>query len=122
MNEQPAAPFSAWAIVEIFGHERIAGEVSEQTIGAASFVRVDVPSIDGSPAWTRLYGEKAIYSITPVDEATARLAAAQLRARPINIYIALPALNSPPADPGPPDDDDEIDPNDDDDDGWERDL
>jgi hypothetical protein len=34
-----------WAIVEIFGHQRIAGRLTEQTIGGCSFVRVDVPAL-----------------------------------------------------------------------------
>lgn len=35
--------FDHWCIVESFGHERIAGRVTEQTIGGCSFIRVDVP-------------------------------------------------------------------------------
>jgi hypothetical protein len=33
--------FSEWAIIELFGHQRIAGRVSEQTIGGCAFVRDD---------------------------------------------------------------------------------
>jgi len=37
--------FESWAIVEVMGHRQFAGYVSEQAIGGASFVRVDVPEV-----------------------------------------------------------------------------
>ena len=46
-QQKDAAPNGFWAIVEIFGHQRIAGFLSEQTIGGQSFVRVDVPDLPG---------------------------------------------------------------------------
>jgi hypothetical protein len=80
-------PFDHWAIVEIFGHVRLAGRVTEATIGGCAFVRVDVPAVDGEAAYTRLYGQGAIYSITLVTEDTARRAAAQVREQPLTIYL-----------------------------------
>lgn len=103
IEPQQEAAFRTWALVEIFGHERIAGEVSEQTIGGDGFIRVDVPAVNGQTAFTRLYGGKAIYSITPVSEDIARRAAATMQARPVTVYL-LPALQ-PSAEPGDPDDD-----------------
>jgi hypothetical protein len=47
-----ATPFETFAIVELFGHSIISGKVSEQVIGGASFVRVDVPAVDGTEAYT----------------------------------------------------------------------
>lgn len=92
MADQPASePFRSWAVVEIFGHERIAGEVSEQTIGGGSFIRVDVPAVGDQAAFTRFYGDKAIYSIQPVSEEIARHAAAAMRVRPVSVYLVLPA-------------------------------
>lgn len=88
MTQATTPTFCTWALVEIFGHERIAGEVSEQVIAGEGFIRVDVPALAGTPAFTRLYGGKAIYSITPVSEAVARLAAGTMRARPVTIYLA----------------------------------
>lgn len=41
--------FEQWAIVDLFGHTRIAGKVSEQVIGGCSFVRVDVPERGDGP-------------------------------------------------------------------------
>lgn len=68
--------FEIWALVELFGHQRIAGKVVEQVIAGAGFIRVDVPETSGRPAHTRYYNPSAIYGMTPTDEATAtRLAA-----------------------------------------------
>jgi hypothetical protein len=76
-----------WAIVELFGHARIAGRISEYAIGGSSFVRVDVPEVGEGAAFTRLYGQGAIYSITFVDEETARQAVQAIRPAPLTIYI-----------------------------------
>lgn len=67
--------FKQHCIVELFGHQVIAGLVSEQQIGGTSFVRVDVPETKARPAFTKFFGSNAIYAITPVDEATAKRAA-----------------------------------------------
>ena len=75
---QETAKFESWGIVELFGHSQIAGKISEATIGGCSFVRVDVPSIDQSEnaaspwAYTRLFGQGAIYAMNPTSEAVAR--------------------------------------------------
>lgn len=78
--------FDQWCIVELFGHSRIAGRVTEQTVGGCSFVRVDVPQIDDAPAFTKLYGNAAIYAISPVTEEIAVAAAKSYRVAPISPY------------------------------------
>jgi len=82
--------FDQWAIVELMGHQRIAGRVSEETIGGTSFLRVDVPKLEDLPAFTKFYGSSAIYAMTPVSEEVARATAMQIRERPVNVY-ELPA-------------------------------
>lgn len=67
----------SWALVELFGHQRIVGWVSEQTFGTGVLFRVDVPDLlkDGKKirdGFTRYIGLSAIYSITPMDEQTVR--------------------------------------------------
>jgi len=62
-----------WALVELFGRQRIVGRVSTQQVGVAALLRVDVPDLtkDGvlvRKGFTRFYGPGAIYSLTPVDE------------------------------------------------------
>jgi hypothetical protein len=78
--------FEQWALVELFGHQRIAGLLSEQTIGGCSFIRVDVPAVDGQPTFTKLYGQGAIYGISFVAEEIAVAAAKSYRIRPVSSY------------------------------------
>lgn len=94
---------SVWAIVELFGHQRIAGLLSEYVVGGQSFVRVDVPevfSVDGSEregpiaAHTKLFGAGAIYAINFVDEKLARHTAQQIRHQPVSVYEARDFLRS----------------------------
>lgn len=112
MSEQQQ-PQPIFAVVEIFGHTRIAGAVSEQTFGGSTFVRVDVPEIlvqetdydaprgaDGYyqrvqrtiPAHTRSFGPGAIYSINWCDEETAKLAAIGIKHEPLKPYSVREAV------------------------------
>jgi len=79
MTEQ----FKAWAMVELFGHTRIAGEVSEQNIAGGAMVRIDVPETESSPAFSRIVNVNAIYAINPMTEEMARSIAGQLNIKPI---------------------------------------
>lgn len=82
-----AAPaFRAWALVEVMGHRKLAGEVSEQVIAGAGFIRVDVPEVPGAEAFTSFFRPGSIYAITPVAEAVARHWCASHRERPIEVY------------------------------------
>ncbi len=78
--------FKAWAIVELFGHQKIAGKLTEQTIGGCNFIRVDVPAFEDSPAFTKLYTQGAIYGVTFVSEQLARAAAQSFRVAPVSVY------------------------------------
>jgi hypothetical protein len=83
--------FRQWAVVELFGHQQIAGLVSEQTIAGQGFVRVDVPTCGDQEAFTRLFGTGAIYSIIPTTEEIATAFARRNISRPINPWqLALP--------------------------------
>jgi hypothetical protein len=67
----------AWALIELFGHQRIVGFLSQQTFGTGVLFRVDVPDLlkDGKVVrvgFTRYFGLSAIYSITPVSEEIVR--------------------------------------------------
>lgn len=83
-----------WAIVELFGHTKIAGKLSEQVIGGCSFIRIDVPEINGKQAFTKLFGQGAIYSISFVDEETAIGAVQYIRESPIDEWSARKMIES----------------------------
>lgn len=94
MNNQTAQTaqaqerFEGWCFVEIMGHNVFAGFVSERTIGGTAMLQVDVPEVDQEhPAFTKLFSSGAIYAITPTTETHAREAAAQIRVRPVTLYI-----------------------------------
>lgn len=91
--------FRHWCIVELFGHQIIAGEVSDQAIGGETFIRVDVPAIEGRESYTKLYGKGAIYAITPCTEETARRMTQGLNQPPINDYHFRPVVPLLPGNP-----------------------
>lgn len=78
--------FELFAIVELFGHQKLAGKVAEQSIGAATFIRIDVPETKTQPAYTRLVNPSAIYAINPTTEEVANLKAQQLESKPIEAW------------------------------------
>ncbi len=105
-TEQPQG-FDSWAVVELFGHQKIAGRVSEQPMAGTTFLRVEVPETNRSAAYTRMFGAGAIYGITPCteDEARSILNRGWGFSHPEFATKALPA----PARVGPDDDDDDDD-------------
>lgn len=80
MNNENSNIF--WAIIELFGHNVMAGQVSKCEIG--DFIQINVPEVDGIPAWTKMVNPKAIYAITPVTEDVAMDKARYLKSMPID--------------------------------------
>ncbi len=85
--------FNAWCVVEIMGHKKFAGLVTEQSIGGTSFVRVDVPEVMTSggtilQAFTKMFGAGSIYCISPCTEETARAFASAIRSESFSQYEA----------------------------------
>jgi hypothetical protein len=85
MQEQTI--FEGWTIIELFGHNVIAGYAAEQSIGGAAFIRVDVPSVDGAEGFTKFFNGSAVYAMTPTDEATAHAAVERLAVRPVSPWV-----------------------------------
>lgn len=88
--------FNQHCIVELFGHQKIAGRVTEQTIAGQMFVRVDVPGVNGQEPFTKFFGGAAIYAMTPVSESACQIAASVLSPKhPITAWdlerLVLPA-------------------------------
>ena len=83
---ETAEKFEAWAIIELFGHNQIAGKCSEQNIAGTNMLRIDVPETDRNPPFTRLLGHGAIYAINPVTEEVAKHWARSLQVSPITVW------------------------------------
>lgn len=103
--------YEGWAIIELFGHKRAAGKVSEVEQYGTTQLRLDIPNEDG--LITRFFGGAAIYSVTPTTEDVARRAAAVLRdqsapIQPWEIRDRLPQL--PASSPLDADDAEIVDP------------
>lgn len=88
-----------WAILELFGHKRLAGKISEHVVGSSALIRCDVPATehangDGTTRTTaeysKLVGPGAIYCITPCTEEVARLAAKEIERYNEPIPVSLP--------------------------------
>ncbi len=85
MSEQTQTA-EQWGIVDLFGHTRLAGKISEYPFGGDSFVRLDIPEAGDQPAHTRLFGKGAIYSISFTSKEIAVAAANHQQARPVTQY------------------------------------
>lgn len=63
-----AEQVDTWAYVELFGHSKLAGRVSERKFGTEVMFQVDVPNPIEGVHYTRLFNPKAIFSINPTTE------------------------------------------------------
>jgi hypothetical protein len=100
--EQGQSRFEGWAVVEMFGHQKIAGFVTTENFGAACLFRVDVPELperdvtitrpewvdtpeysgyayagsvlrrEAVPGFTKMVGPGAVYSMNPCSEVMVR--------------------------------------------------
>lgn len=87
------ATFDEWAVLELFGHQRMAGRLREQNIAGTGFVRVDVPDETGTTRLTRFVHPNAVYAINPVTREIAVAVAANLNVAPVRRY-EIPALQA----------------------------
>lgn len=88
-----------WAILELMGHRRLAGHVTEQEIAGTGFIRIDVPGRDDEPVATQFYAPASVYCLTPTTEAMARAIAIRDQPAPVQRWeLALPAPRPEPED------------------------
>lgn len=97
MESKASERFEGWCIVELMGHNVMAGYVTEQVVGGAAMLRVDVPAIsEAQGAFTKFYAPAAVYGITPTTEENATIAARRIQARPVELWI-VPTPQARPA-------------------------
>jgi hypothetical protein len=75
MSTEPL--FEGWAIVELMGHRRLAGYLTEVQIAGHGFLRLDVPPAlaaddDSDGGATQFYAPASVYAITPTTEEVVR--------------------------------------------------
>ena len=93
-QKTPEGALDCWAVIELFGHQKIAGRVKMVEQLGAPFLRVDVPKVEPilddmqGVAFTRFFNPKAIYAINPCDEAAAKHAARYYRPEPVTEIVA----------------------------------
>jgi len=89
-DDKPVA-FEGWCILELMGHRRLGGYVTEAVIAGAGLIRIDVPGLrPGETAATQFYSPSARYCLTPTTEAIARALAASAQPQPVQRW-ELPA-------------------------------
>lgn len=86
VNEENKS-FEGWAIIELMGHNMVAGFASEQVIAGTAMLRVDVPEVGEQPAFTKFFGGSAIYAVTPTTQEVATAAAGRLTIRPVQEWV-----------------------------------
>jgi hypothetical protein len=103
--------FEGWAILELMGHRRLAGWVTETELAGQGVLRLDVPREGAADddGWlaTQFYAPSALYCLTPTSEETARAVAARSAPEPVHRWElpAAPAVPVPAAADEIPDDD-----------------
>ena len=63
-----------WGIVELLGHVRLDGYITEESRCGGLLGRIDIPGPDGQSV-TQWFGASAIYRLTPTTEEVARAVA-----------------------------------------------
>lgn len=83
--------FKSWVILELLGHRRLSGLLTEQELGGTNFLRIDVFPGDSTIATaTQFYSAAAVYCITPTTEAIARKLAANEQPAPVTEWDLRP--------------------------------
>lgn len=90
MTDTPT--FAEWVILELLGHRRLAGYLTEQQIAGHGYLRLDIPGADDDEAFaaTQLFNPTSVYAIHPTTETIARHAAKTYRQAPLQRW-ELPA-------------------------------
>jgi hypothetical protein len=103
MSESSTELAAEWGVVELFGHVRLAGRISEVERFGGKMLRLDIPDGDGEFLATQFIGNAALYRVTPTSEETARRVAKLGQPEPVRRW-ELPA---PDADDDEDEDDEE---------------
>lgn len=73
-------------LVELFGHNRISGMISEHALGNSVMIRIDVPETNQNPAFTKFVNPSSVYALNPIAEEMMHQMAEEIKAKPIQFY------------------------------------
>jgi len=73
-----------WGVVELMGHVRLAGKVTEEEKFGTKMGRIDIPQGDGFI--TQYFGGHSVYRITFVTEEVARHVCKSTSAAPVSVW------------------------------------
>lgn len=107
MSTQAPEQFDQWAILELLGHVRVAGRVTEEERFGTKMGRIDIPT-EGGTFTTQYFGGGSVYRLTPTTEEIAREVARSSQPRPVAQW-ELRGLNPAPASSRDEDDFDDAD-------------
>ena len=93
MEQTTSSKIETWAIIQLFGHKKMAGVATTENFGPSVMLRVDVPETTRQPAFTEYYGMSAIYAISPISEEMARKTAESLNVLPPIPYEVSAAID-----------------------------
>ena len=74
-----------WAVLELTGHVRLAGRVTEEEKFGVKLGRIDIPTVDGGFV-TQYFSGPSIYRMTPVGEEAARAVAKSCQPQPVHSW------------------------------------
>jgi hypothetical protein len=95
MTETNTPEFREWAILELMGHIKLAGIVTECEMFGAKLGRIEIP-IDQATFVTQFFGGGSVYRLTPTTEQIARAVAISNQPQPVHRWeLNQPALPSP---------------------------
>lgn len=86
MSEEKELPikadFDSWAIVELMGHVKVAGHVTEAEVFGAKMGKIDIPNSEGGFT-TQYFSGGSVYRLTPCTEEIARAVARSNQPAPV---------------------------------------
>jgi hypothetical protein len=85
--------FKQWAILELMGHRKLGGLVTEETRFGTNMLRIDVfiPGCETAAA-TQYYTAASVYCLTPTTEDIARRYAKGMIPAPVSRYELAPIV------------------------------
>ncbi len=80
--------YEGWAIVELMGHVRMAGQIREVDQYGTKMLQLDVPGLDDADVkpFTTFVAGNSLYRVTPTTEEIAKGVVRASRPRPVQPY------------------------------------